>query len=103
MNNKTNEEEGIHCPVRLRVGCHYWYRHKHKPKMVWRVCYIDIADGNAWLSPIGAPAMQLSEMNLDLGCFDWKLIPEPNAGIVGRWQRRWRKWRILWHGDSRAG
>ena len=62
--------------VGLKTGCHYWYRHKHE--MIWRICYIGIDhDDNQWLHPIGSPARQLSRMDLD--CFDWKLISEPNA------------------------
>ena len=74
-------EDKVNRIVRLKTGSHYWWRQKHE--RIWRVCYIgNDPDDNQWLHPIGSPPMKIADM--DLSCFDWQEINQPNAAGQGR-------------------
>lgn len=68
------ENENHSASITLKTGTHYWYRHKFE--QVWRICYIgEDHDHNQYLHPIGSPAMQINDMQLE--SFDWREIQTP--------------------------
>ena len=82
---RQRTEDEVKRIVRLETGSHYWWSQKHE--RIWRVCYIgNDHDDNQWLHPIGSPPTKIA--NMDLSCFDWQQINQPNQEVNGEAERR---------------